>query len=391
MTRISASSDGRRPRLLTVLPAGAIGGAETFTAALLARLSGFELTLLAQAVVAPLFAGLPVALHLFEDHGLASPADYRPRNALAYARAIADTARRSDADVVFGVMHQASLFIALARWRHPRAMAGRALVGSVHGSMAGYFAHRGAGPSRYERMMMRLVFGTLDAVTVPSRGVAEELTQTYGAPAPRVHAIHNGFDLQAIRERAMAPLPPGEELPWVVTCCRLNAQKDFETLLQAFAGLSTPARLVIVGDGELRPAIEARIHALGLEERVLLAGHQANPFPWMARADVFVLSSFFEGFGNVLVEAMALGVPVVASDCPSGPGEIIEHGVNGFLFAVGDRHGLRDRLQQLLQDPELCARTGGQARLRAEKFSQARMVSEYRTQFVSAMHARGRP
>lgn len=371
-----------RPKLLCVLAADVYGGAEVQTHALLAELAGrFRITLLTQAAIAGRFRDLPLTLIEFESFGLSTPYGYHWRNILAYGRAIARVARAGQADVVHAVMHNSSLFLAMARRRHPLALRGRLVTGSLHGSLLGYFRQRSAPPTLAESLAIRGVIGSLDAIATPSLGVARELVEAFGARKDRVHPIHNGFDLEAIRKLALEgqPVLPPKEGPWVVTCCRLSEQKDFETLLKGFAGIRPfpAAKLVILGDGPRRTAIEGWIHREGLEGRVLMAGFQPNPFAWIRQADVFVLSSFYEGFGNVIVEALALGIPVVASDCPWGPAEIIEPGVSGYLFEVGDAPSLTRCLVRLLADAALRERMTKAALQRAEGFSRKAMAARY--------------
>jgi glycosyltransferase involved in cell wall biosynthesis len=154
---------------------------------------------------------------------------------------------------------------------------------------------------------------------------------------------------------------------------RLTAAKDFPTLVRAFAVVRAqrPARLVIVGDGEERGALLDLAKTLGIEKDMRLTGFDTNPYRYMSRSAVFVLSSQWEGFGNVLVEAMALGTPVVSTNCESGPAEILEDGRWGKLVPVKDHRALATAILHTLAQP------GPDARKRAEDFSVDRIVEEY--------------
>jgi glycosyltransferase involved in cell wall biosynthesis len=134
---------------------------------------------------------------------------------------------------------------------------------------------------------------------------------------------------------------------------RLTRQKDFATLLRAFALVlkRRPVRLLLLGDGPERKRLESLAAELGISAVVDFYGFVANPFPFIARSDLFVLSSAWEGFGNVLVEAMALGVPVVSTDCPSGPREILHDGTLGPLVAVADHTALAEAILATLAAP----------------------------------------
>lgn len=378
------SSCPNQARMLFVLASNTVGGAEVQTRALLESLCGrYHITLLTHAALADLFRPLDVDIVPFEGFGLTNPWDYSRSGFAAYAAAIAEMARRADAGLVYGVMHNASLFLVVASRLHPLALQGRMLLGSLHGSLEGYFAQRGAGPSRTEAALIRMALKSLEMVVTPSRGVARELVERFGARPGRVCAIHNGFDLAAICARAQHGRRPDKATPWVLTCCRLSDQKDFRTLLRAFAQVRIEPlpQLVIVGEGEMRAQIDAWARELGVEARVLLTGFEENPFGWMRQADVFVLSSFYEGFGNVLVEAMALGVPVVASDCQWGPAEIVEPGRSGELFPVGDDAALAAHLTRLLADPGRRERLAAGALERAARFSIQNMSEAYAALF----------
>ncbi len=202
-----------------------------------------------------------------------------------------------------------------------------------------------------------------------SRGVADSYRRLLGArlreQAPIV-TVPNPVDVAAITVAAReTPRPiwpvPGTG-PLILACGKLKPQKDFSTLLEAAARIrrERPFRLVILGEGEERSMLERTARRLGIGDRVLLPGFVRNPWAWLARASLFVLSSRFEGSSNVLLEALACGCPVVATDCPSGPRELLANGRFGRLVPVGrpeilaqaivaaldgmpDRNGLRTR------------------------------------------------
>jgi glycosyltransferase involved in cell wall biosynthesis len=158
---------------------------------------------------------------------------------------------------------------------------------------------------------------------------------------------------------------------------RLVPQKDHRTLIDAFAALRArmPARLVILGEGPERPALEALIRRWGIEDDVALPGFDLYPAAYMARADVFVLSSRWEGLANVIVEAMACGTPVVSTDCPSGPAELLEGGRFGPVVPVGDAPALAAAMEQAFRDPV----PPDVLKRRASEFSLDRSVDAYLT------------
>jgi glycosyltransferase involved in cell wall biosynthesis len=134
---------------------------------------------------------------------------------------------------------------------------------------------------------------------------------------------------------------------------RLEAQKDFATMLRAFALVNEqlPARLMILGEGSQRKILETLAEALGVSDRVVMPGYVSNPYAYMRHSALFVLSSAWEGFPSVLVEAMACGCRVVSSDCPSGPREILENGRWGTLTPVGDTGAMAAAMLNELQSP----------------------------------------
>jgi len=137
-----------------------------------------------------------------------------------------------------------------------------------------------------------------------------------------------------------------DNIPVILGVGRLTPQKDFGTLIRAFALVRSevPARLVILGEGDERKNLEALVADLGLQDSVELLGYVPNPYPYMAAATVFVLSSIFEGFGNVIVEALAAGTPVVSTDCEGGPKDILDYGKYGRLVPVGNPSQLAEAI-----------------------------------------------
>ncbi len=178
----------------------------------------------------------------------------------------------------------------------------------------------------------RRVYGRADAAIAVSQSIADDIVEHTTLPSNRVHAVTNPTYTPEIESAAAAPLDhtwftPGAP-PLLLGAGRLAPAKDFATLLRAFARVRAlrPVHLVILGEGGKRRNLEQQLHELGVEADVELHGFVDNPFAWMSRASLFVLSSAWEGSPGVLVEAMACGCPVVSTDCPSGPDEILAGG-----------------------------------------------------------------
>jgi glycosyltransferase involved in cell wall biosynthesis len=209
--------------------------------------------------------------------------------------------------------------------------------------------------SRY--LPMRLLYGAADRVIAVSEGVAADTARITRLPPDRIVVVRN----PAVTSKMLASGRQEPSHPWfgpghppvVLGAGRLTRQKDFPTLLQAFAQLRgrQTCRLIILGEGHERRSLEQLAHRLGVAGDVSLPGFVENPYAYMARSALFVLSSAWEGSPNVLTEALALGIPVVSTDCPSGPREILQSGLYGRLVAVGDAAGLAEAMAQTLQDP----------------------------------------
>ncbi|MDH4079717.1 MAG: glycosyltransferase [Nitrospira sp.] len=215
--------------------------------------------------------------------------------------------------------------------------------------------------------VMRWMYPWADAVVAISQGVADDLARTIGISAEWVKVIYNPVVNDELLAKAQEPIDHSwfrnDAPPVVLGVGRLTEAKDFPILIRAFARVRAQrqARLMILGEGGLRPQLEALVRQLGLKDDVALPGFVANAFAYMAHAAVFVFSSRWEGFGNVLVEAMACGTPVVSTDCPSGPREILEDGRWGRLVPVGDVDGLAGAMAATLEEteyPDVAARAG---------------------------------
>lgn len=215
-----------------------------------------------------------------------------------------------------------------------------------------------AGFSRWLRVApMRWIYPAVDAVVCVSEGVLEDTARLAGLTAAQLTVIRNPVVTPRLEIMAAQsvdhPWAHDDAQPLVLGAGRLTEQKDFDTLVRAFAIVrrARAARLVILGDGRLRGKLEARIAELGLGEAVALPGFTPNPYAWMARASLFVLSSAWEGSPNVLTEALALGTPSVATDCPSGPREVLDGGRVAPLVPVGDAEALAAAMLATLDDP----------------------------------------
>ncbi|WP_197714446.1 glycosyltransferase [Altererythrobacter sp. B11] len=251
------------------------------------------------------------------------------------------------------------------------------LVVSEHNRLSVQYAPRG----RLHRGALRLTtaFGyrMADGRIAVSGGVADDMAELSGLPRDRFAVIHN-----PLPERA-ANLQPDHDVEqlWcaprgarILTVGHFKHQKNHALLLRSFAEIARhDARLMLLGVGELEPALRDLANALGISERVIFAGFRPDPAPFYRSADLFVLSSDYEGFGNVIVEALAHGTPVVSTDCPSGPRDILADGTFGALVPVGDRQALAREIDRSLS----CAHDHARLRARARDFAPATAAKAY--------------
>jgi glycosyltransferase involved in cell wall biosynthesis len=228
-------------------------------------------------------------------------------------------------------------------------------------------------------LMAPLFFRRADLVCAVSHGVAEDLAAMTGIPSSEIRVIYDPTVTPQLAEQAV--LPSGhpwldaKDRPVVLGVGNLISIKDFGTLILAFARLckTQPARLVILGEGPERRSLKQLARQLGVAADVDLPGFTANPYAFMARADVFALASRVEGLSNAIIEALACGCPVVSTNCPNGPAEVLEHGRYGRLVPVGEDAALAAAIETTLREPP----DPDRLRRRAANFSVERAAEEY--------------
>jgi glycosyltransferase involved in cell wall biosynthesis len=206
-------------------------------------------------------------------------------------------------------------------------------------------------------MSMRLFYRHVDRIIGVSQGVVDDVLAITSLPRERVRVVRNPVwtpELSRLAQESVGhPWLQTRDTPVILGAGRLTRQKDFATLIRAFAEVRTrrPCRLIILGDGNLRSYLETLASELNVRDDVSLPGFVTNPYAWIARARLFVLSSLWEGSPNVLTEALAIGVPVVSTDCPSGPREILKDGEYGTLVPMGDVTALAHAMAATLDHP----------------------------------------
>lgn len=228
----------------------------------------------------------------------------------------------------------------------------------------------------------RVVYPRADSIVAVSKDAAADLSDYVGVPREQVTTIYNPTFNESILEQSKEAVDHEwfqEDIPIIASVGRFSDQKDFETLIQAFDTVASnrEARLVLIGDGANRTRLEALVASRGLEDCVAFLGYQENPHKYVAESTIFVLSSTYEGLPNVLIEAIGVGTPVIATDCPSGPREILLDGDGGTLVSVGDEDAMADAITRYLDDPEYARERLQTAQEQLDRFTPERAAKEY--------------
>lgn len=236
--------------------------------------------------------------------------------------------------------------------------------------------------NNWRNFIIRFLYPRANLIVAPSTKIAQNIiSQT--VPGSKVRVIHNPVDISEISMHAKEEI----DHKWyrkkesiVIAVGRLGNEKGFDYLIKAIAllaGEGIQCKLIILGDGKEKENLLRLVEKLGLNDSVSFEGFQENPYKYLARSTVFVLSSLYEGFPNVLLEAMALGIPSVATRCPTGPDEIITEGVDGILVPSADEKALAGAIKRLVMDEDLRKRLGDAGRKRAQDFAIEKIVKQY--------------
>jgi len=321
-----------QPKLAIFLPSLNGGGAERSMLNLAHGVAerGYAVDLVLAQAKGPYLGGVHKAIRLV---------DLKASRVLTSLPALARYLRSEQPEALISALNYANV---VALWaRRLVGIPNRILVNEQN--TVSRSAHNSA--RRRQRMMPYLIkrfYPWADYIIGNSQGVADDLIQVTGLPRQRIKILYNPVVTPEVREKALALLDhpwfePGQP-PVVLAVGRLTKQKDFPTLIRAFAQIlpNRPARLLILGEGKDRPILESLVKQLGLEAHVSMPGFVENPYAYMSRASLYVLSSRWEGLPTVLIEALYCGLPIIATDCPSGPREILADGQHGVLVPPGD-------------------------------------------------------
>jgi glycosyltransferase involved in cell wall biosynthesis len=246
--------------------------------------------------------------------------------------------------------------------------------------------------SKLRRRFIKRFYPTAAAHVAVARDVAFDLHEQFGVPSELIHTIQNGIDVSRLQKLADLefPLSLDRKAPNLLAVGRLSYQKGFDILLRALNRIrEIPWRLTILGEGEEEGALRALAVEQDIVERVTFAGWQPNPYPWLRHSDLLVMSSRWEGMPNILLEAMAIGLPVVAMDCPTGPRLLTEDGRAGRLVESGSELELAIAIAALLEAPEERQRLSKLASERIQQYSSSEMILKYQ-ELIDAVIRDGR-
>lgn len=246
--------------------------------------------------------------------------------------------------------------------------------------------------SLVNKWLIKLLYPHADKIITNSLGGKNDLINEFGIQNDLITTINNPVDMDQIQEKKQQPFVIKKEIFTFITIGRLNEGKNHEMIINAFANLPDfNTQLLILGEGHLYDYLQNLITKLGLGNRVFLFGFVQNPYQYLTQADCFVFGSHYEGFPNVLIEALACGLPIISTDCKSGPREILAPGTSlevelknkieiaeyGILYPVDDQTQLTLAMQQLLNNATLMTNYRQKATIRAQDFSKEKITLQF--------------
>ncbi len=303
-----------------------------------------------------------------------------PGDFFELARRLAKLIQQEPPDAILSFLWYANVIAARARRLSGRSVP---LLAAIRNFQTEYF--KGQKWGGIKAWLTQRAFRHSDAIVSVARAVADDAVANFGVDPNRVHIIPNPVDVDRLASiasevRVDHPWLTGNgDDPVITAVGRLSQQKGYPHLLKAFAKMldRMPARLFIMGDGELRAELAQLTRELGISERVCFAGFVDSPFASVARSDLYVMSSLYEGFPNALVEAMAMGIPTVTTVCPSGIEDIVEDGISGLLAPAGNSDALAEAMLKVLTDSDLARKLGENGKQAVRRFTPAGIVQQY--------------
>ncbi|MEW6001943.1 MAG: glycosyltransferase [Nitrospirota bacterium] len=230
--------------------------------------------------------------------------------------------------------------------------------------------------------LVKVFYRFAERVIAVSEGIRSDLIQGFNIRPDKISVIYNPVDLNRIAALSSLPVEHPffkDAVPLVISVGRFVWQKRFDTLIKAFSLVlkEIDARLILVGEGPEKEKLEKMVKGLQIEDKVFFTGFLNNPYKFLSKADIFALSSSYEGLPVAILEAMACGVPVISTDCRSGPREILQDGKSGLLVPVGDELSLSEAILTLLKNQPLREKFSRLGRERVNDFSVRKIVRQY--------------
>lgn len=373
-------------RILFLLPTYTFGGAERTSLNLLGGIDKerFRICLVTSKKIFPYFSGIDIEKFIpLEDLGIDTWYT-------SYARFLRDVGqvalllKQEVPDLAFGMMHYPSSLLVFAKKRKRLPVK---VIASPRGPSTEYLRH--FEHSFLRKASLRWIFSFFckhaDQLVVASSGMKTECIRDYSGSPEKITVIPNSIDSGDIMKRYEEPtgieIPPGYLL--LSSCGRIEREKNMVFLLKSLAAVRKQAaiKLVVIGDGTERENLMSFAKTLHIEEDVIFTGHQTNPYKFIKKSDIYVHTCLFEGFANSIIEAMTCGIPVVATDCPYGPRDIIRNGENGYLVPMDDEGAMIKTILTLAGSRELRRAIGEQGCKRAMDFSIEKMAGSYESVF----------
>lgn len=369
----AGSTDGEGPLLSFFIPDLTVGGAEQVTVNIVNGLAarGYRVELLLSRYRGELKPNLAADVEVVT----LPPERTAGLGVAAHLPAIVSYLRNRNPDVLIPhLAHPSVVCLAINR-----ALDVEAAVVPTHHSAFGQYTEQTAKDRVVDTLVPRL-YPAADRIIAVSEGVANSIVERTPVEREDISVLHNPVDVHAVREQANEPVDhewvEDDDVDVVLFVGRLAGQKDLDTWVRTFERVherNPDTRAVIAGQGPYREELEGVVERSDAADAISLPGFVENPFRYMGQADVFFLSSRYEGLPTVLIEALACGCPVVATDCPSGPREILADGTYGRLAPVGDPRRLADAVTETLEDPP----AEGLLRGRADDFAPESVFTEY--------------
>lgn len=364
-----------KKRIAIFLPTLGGGGAERAMLTLANALAEGE-------EIIDLVLGIAKGEYLMEISPKVNVVDLESPRLLRSLPALVRYFRKHQPTAVLSVLNYANVLAVVARWI---SRASFTLILSERNNVTVPEGTAFTLKNRVLLFLMRLTYPRADGVVAVSRGVADDLSERINLKQSKISVVYNPVVTSGLLKRAdeefSHPWLSDGEPPVILGVGRLTPQKDFPTLVKAFATVrkKIPCRLVLLGEGELRSSLESLVLELGLSNDVLLPGFASNPFVWMKKSSVFVLSSKWEGLPNVLIQAMACGAQVVSTNCRSGPAEILENGKWGSLVPLESPDEMAREIFNSLQ-----GENKKNSKLRASFFNEANAIAGYKAVLLQA-------